>query len=84
MRNQKRHDKFKLSNTIYDALKKTVYLIPIETEDISFDILRDIYHKFGYKRERDNIYWKYSPIINCHISDIIDNTRVKSKIKVLE
>ena len=70
--------------SISDKYNIPVYLIPIETEDVSIDILRNIYHKFGFKRERDNIYWKYSPKINCQISDIIDTTRVKLKVQVLE
>ena len=70
--------------SISDKYNIPVYLIPIETEDVSIDILREIYHKFGFKREIDNIYWKYSPKINCQISDIIDTTRVKSKVQELE
>jgi len=61
-----------------------VYLIPIETEDVSIDILRYIYHKFGFKREIDNIYWKYSPKINCQISDVINNRRIKLNAHRLE
>lgn len=70
--------------SISDKYNIPVYLIPIETEDVSIDILRNIYHKFGFKLERDNIYWKYSPKINYQISDIIDTTRVKLKVQVLE
>ena len=68
--------------SISDKYNIPVYLIPIDTEDVSIVILRNIYHKFGFKRERDNIYWKYSPKINFEISDIIDTKRLK--IKVLE
>jgi GNAT superfamily N-acetyltransferase len=62
-----------------------VYLIPIQTtEEVSIEYLREFYHKFGFKRERYNNYWKYSPRIDFKISDIIDSTRVISIIKELE
>lgn len=38
-----------------------VYLIPVPTDNVSMDVLRKFYHKFGYKREQNSRYWKFNP-----------------------
>ncbi len=63
--NRRRYLGSKLMEIIKEISNRTgtmVYLIPVQTDDISLGILRDFYHKFGYRRENmKSIYWSYNP-----------------------
>lgn len=39
-----------------------IYLIPVEEDNVDIEVLRSLYHKFGFKRESDSYYWKYTHV----------------------
>lgn len=52
---------------ISERLNIPVYLIPIQTDTISIDVLRKLYHSFGFNRESDSLFWIYEPTKKVHI-----------------
>jgi hypothetical protein len=53
----------KTIRSVSNELNIPVYLIPIplQGEDVDYEVLKSFYHKHGYRREVTSRYWKYEP-----------------------
>jgi len=45
-----------------NELNVSMYLIPLEIDNVPIEVLRKFYRNFGFKRESQSRYWKYNPI----------------------
>lgn len=50
-----------LIKIISDEFNIPIFLIPVSISTTPLFVLQNFYHKFGYKREGNSLYWKYSP-----------------------